>query len=230
MMLVTLAFGAFARLIRTPRTWLALGVWFPLALAIAFFARDQDAAHPADHLLVDVVGAVILPLLVYLLVGAMLGAGSLAASASPYVALGARPAWATLAFVGVGATACCACGAALCGAVAALAHGAGDPPRAHDALVSAYVGGLGGAAYACWFACGAAFGRRGGGRPIALVLDWLLGAQDGTTALFTPRAHVRNLLGGAPPLHFPERASALALVGIVAVSILLSVRRVRPKR
>lgn len=228
-MFATLAFTAFVRLARAPRTWLALGIWVPLALAIALFARAQGGGHPADHILVEIVGAAILPLLVYLLIGAMLGAGSLAASASPYVALGARPAWVTLTLVGVGATACCVCGAAIAAAVALLAHGPGDPPRAHDAIISAYVGGLGGAAYACWFACGASFGRRGGGRPVALVLDWLLGVQGGVTALFTPRAHLRNLLGGAPPDRLPERASALALVAIMAVCLLLTVRRVRPR-
>ena len=47
--------------------------------------------------------------------------------------------------------------------VAALAHGAGDPPVARDALASAWVAGLGGAAYASLFCFGASFGKRGGG-------------------------------------------------------------------
>lgn len=225
-----LALAALARLVRAPRTWLALAVWFPLALAIGLFARAQGMVHSADHVLVDVVGALILPLLVYLLVGAMLGAGSVAASVSPLVAFGARPSSVAVTLVGVGAVACCFCGAVLAATVALLAHGSGDPPRLRDAIASAYVGGLGAGSYACWFFFGAAFGRRGGGRPIALVLDWLLGTQDGCTALFTPRAHVRNLFGGSPPVDLPERASALALVGICAVCLIFTVYRVRARR
>jgi len=228
--MTALAFAALVRLTRTQRTWLALAVWFPLALAIGLFAREQGVAHGAGHVLVDVVGALILPLLIYLLVGSMLGSGSVATSASTLIGFGARPALVIVTFVGVAAAACFVCGAALAGAVAILAHGPGDPPRAHDAVASAYVGGLGGAAYACWFFCGGAFGRRGGGRPVALVVDWLLGAQGGTAALLTPRAHVRNLLGGAPPMDIPERTSALALVALSLACVLLAVRRVRAKR
>jgi hypothetical protein len=225
-----LALAALARLTRAQRTWLTLAVWFPLALAIGLFAHAQGLVHPADHVLVDVVGALILPLLVYLLVGAMLGTGSVAASVSPLVAFGARPSSVTVTLVGVGAVACCFWGAVVAATVALLAHGPGDPPRLRDAIASAYVGGIGAAAYACWFFFGAAFGRRGGGRPVALVLDWLLGAHDGATALFTPRAHVRNLFGGSPPVDLPERASALALVGISAACLLLTLYRVRAKR
>lgn len=230
MTFVTLMLAALTRLARTRRTWLAIAVWFPLAVTIGLLARAQGIVHSADHVLVEVIGAVILPLLVYLLVGAILGAGSVAAFAKPFVALGARPVWVTLALVGVGAIACSVCGAALAAAVAALAHGPGDPPRVHDALTSAYVGGLGGAAYACWFTYGATFGRRGAGRPIALVVDWLVGAQGGFFALFTPRAHLRNLLGGAPPSQLSERASSIALFAIAAACLLHSLRRVQPRR
>ncbi|MGA7119898.1 MAG: hypothetical protein WBY94_07375, partial [Polyangiaceae bacterium] len=45
-----------------------------------------------------------------------------------------------------------------------------------------------------------------------LVADWVLGASDGAAALLTPRGHVRNLLGGVPPLDVSQRASAIALV------------------
>lgn len=230
MTFATLAFAALLRLTRTARTWLALAVWFPLAVTMGLLARSQGIAHSADHVLVDIVGALILPVLAYLLIGAMVGAGSVASAASPLVALGARPTWVTLALVTVGATACFVCGAGLGAAVAALAHGPGDPPRVRDAITSAYVGGLGGAAYACWFSCGATFGRRGGGRPIALVLDWLLGAHGGTAAVFAPRMHLRNLLGGEPPFQLPERVSALALLGLSVACVLVTARRVRAKR
>jgi hypothetical protein len=74
---------------------------------------------------------------------------------------------------------------------------------------------------------GSSFGRRGGGRPVLLVVDWMLGASGGAAALMSPRGHVRNLLGGAPPMDLSERASALLLVALAVVCALWSVRRAR---
>ncbi len=99
-----------------------------------------------------------------------------------------RAAAATVAVVvGVSAAACAVLGAA----VAIVAHGSADPPVARDAVASAYAGALGGAAYASLFVLGSTFGRRGGGRTVALVADWLLGANATAVAFVTPRAHLR---------------------------------------
>ena len=72
---------------------------------------------------------------------------------------------------------------------------------------------------------GASFGKRGGGRTGLLVLDWVLGMGHGAVALVTPRAHLRNLLGGAGPMEWSGRASAAALVVLAVVCALLAVRR-----
>jgi hypothetical protein len=96
-----------------------------------------------------------------------------------------------------------------------------------DALASAYAGSLAGAAYAAWFSLGASFGRRGGGRAAALVVDWLLDGMGGVASLGCPRAHVRNLFGGPPPLGLSERASAVALVLLTIICVLLAILRVR---
>jgi len=214
-----------ARLVRTPRPLLVVAAWCAVAVAFALLARSGGAAHGADHALVGAYGALVLPLLAYAVVGATLDARSLAASGVPLVAFGAAPTRVAGVTLAVAAAATALLGALLACAVAVIAHGSSDPPLARDALVSAYAGALGGAAYASWFALGASFGRRGGGRAVLLVVDWVLGATGGAAALVTPRAHVQNLLGGVPPLGLSERASATGLVVIGAVCALWAVRR-----
>jgi hypothetical protein len=210
----TLAQPPIARLARRPRAWIAVAAWGALALAFAIAARQQRAAHGADHVLVDTYGALVLPLVAYLIVGATLGSQSLRASIAPVVGFGAAPARAAAATIGVAASASAALGGVLGAAVALVAHGISDPPLWRDAIVTAYAGGLGGIAYAAWFSLGASFGRRGLGRAGLLIADWVLGATSGAGALLTPRGHLRNLLGGVPPMDLPQRASAFALVAI----------------
>jgi hypothetical protein len=223
--IATVARPSLARIFRTPRALLALGAWCVLALGFALAARSRGSANGADHVLVGAYGALILPLLAYTLVGAILGARSLVASTAPLVRFGAAPTRAAAVTVGVALAAGVAIGAVLAALVALLAHGSGDPPVAGDALASAYAGALGGAAYAAWFAMGASFGRRGGGRTVLLVADWVLGLGRGAVAVVTPRAHLRNLLGGAGPMEWSGRASAAALVVIAVVCVLVAVRR-----
>jgi hypothetical protein len=206
--------------------WVTMGAWTTLALSVAGVAHGRGAAHGADIVLVDTVGALILPLLAYGLVGAAVGGRSLSRSGLSLVAFGAEPVRAAGATIAVAAAACAVLGAFIASAVALVAHGSADPARAGDALASAYVGALGGAAYACWFCLGATFGARGGGRALFLAVDWALGSVD-TAALVTPRGHLRNLLGGAVPLHLSGRASSAALIVIACACALLAARRCR---
>lgn len=223
----TLARLPISRLLRTPRTVLTIGAWTLLAVGFAVAARSQGASHGADRVLVDAFGALVVPLLCYAIAGGALGAGSLSAAGAPAVLFGstrARAAAATIAVVlGASVASCAVLGAA----VAIVAHGSADPPVGRDAIASAYAGALGGAGYASLFALGSTFGRRGGGRTVALVADWLLGANATAVALVTPRAHLRNLLGGTPPAALGERASALALLLLALLFTMLAVRRAR---
>jgi hypothetical protein len=226
--IAALARPTVARLVRTRRAWLTSGAWCALAIAVAAAARANGAAHGADHVLVEVLGPFVLPLLAYALVGAALDARSLGASVAPLVSFGApaRRAVAAAWIVTVGA--CTALCAVLAAATAIVAHGAEDPPLVRDAFASAYVAALGGSAYAAWFLLGATFGRQGRGRAAFLILDWVLDRADGVLALVTPRAHLRNLLGGTPPMDVPQRASAIALVcllGVYAFGALWRTRR-----
>ncbi len=226
-MIAAIARAEVLRLARTRFGWLATGGWCAVAIVAALLARHDRAYHGADRALLGAYATVVLPLAAFGVVGALLGARSLAAAVEPFARFGAPPVRSAWVAVGVGAIACALLGGALAAAVALLAHGELDPPRTHDALTSAYAGALGGAAYAAWFALGAAIGRRGGGRATLLVADWVLGAGHGTAALFAPRAHVRSLLGGLPPLELPASASALALVAIALLCAALAAWRVR---
>ena len=226
-MTMALARPPLARLVRRPGAWIAAGAWGALACVVSAIARVQGSVHGADHALVDVFGALVLPLLTYAVVRAALGAGSLRTSTAPVVAFGADPARAAAAAITVAAVTCAAAGALVAAAVAFVAHGVSDPPPLRDAATSAYAGGLGGLAYAAWFSLGATFGRRGGGRGVLLVVDWVLGATGGAGALVTPRGHLRNLLGGAPPMDLSERASAIALLALTLLYALIAIRRSR---
>jgi hypothetical protein len=224
---VGLARLPIARLFRTARAWTAAGAWSALAIAMAVFMRTRGASHGADDVLVEAFGALVLPLLAYTLVGAALGARSVAGSTTALAAFGASRARAAAATVAVAVAASAVFGALLAASVALVAHGAADPPLARDALVSGYVGGLGGAAYASWFSLGAGFGRQGGGRLMALLVDWVFGVSGGTLALFAPRAHLRSLLGGAPPLDWSQRWSAVALAVLALACAIGAVGRAR---
>lgn len=227
-MSASLARLPLARLVRTPRVWLGVGAWCALALILAVTARHAGSAHGADHVLLDGYASFALPLLAFAVVGGALGARSIGASTASMVAFGASPFRAAAAGVLVGGAACAATGALLAAGVAAIAHGSADPPALRDALASAYAGGLGGLGYASWFALGAGFGRRGGGRVALLLVDFVVSGDDGVLGLVTPRAHVRSLLGGPLVMDLPGRASAAALVAMAVVYGLLAVRRARP--
>jgi hypothetical protein len=225
--IAALARPPVARLLRTPRTRIAVGAWIAVAIAFAIAERWRGSAHATDRVLLDAYGPLVLPLLTYALVGGVVGNRSLSLAARPLIAFGASPARATALAVIVAAAACTVAGAVLAAGVSLVAHGSADPPMVRDAISSAYAGGLGGAGYATWFMLGATFGKRGGGRPMLLLVDWILGAGDGAAALFTPRGHVRNLLGGMPPMDLPGRASAAILTALAIAWALIALRRAR---
>ncbi len=226
---LALARPVVARLFRSPRTLLAIGTWYAVGVALALTARAHGSSQAANHVLIGAFGAFLLPLLAYTLVGGALGTRSLSASGAPLVAFGPSPFRVAGVSLAVAMLATALASAALAVGLALLAHGTGDPPLGRDVIATAYVGSLGGAAYASFLSLGASFGRRGGGRAVFLVVDWLLGGAGGVLSPVCPRAHVSNLLGGAAPLDLPERASSVALVvlglGFALVAALRAGRR-----
>lgn len=105
-----------------------------------------------------------------------------------------------------------------------VAHAEGNPPLARDLFTSGWIAALTAAAYTGWFMAGATFGRRGGGRWVPLLLDFLIGASSGVAGAILPRANAASLLGGAGPLGLPQAssslilgASAMTLAGVAAL-------------
>ncbi len=226
-MIAALSRAPAARVLRSARSRVSAGGWAAFAMALAIAARRAGSSHAADHVLLQAFGPVVLPLLAYALVGAVVGSGALSSSGAPLVAFGAAPWRVAAATLFVACAACATAGGVLALAIDAVAHGAADPPIARDLIACVYVGGLGGSAYAAWLTLGASFGRSGGGRLAFLALDWALGASDSATALATPRGHLRNLLGGVPPIDLSERTSAAALLGLALACGLLAMWRAR---
>jgi hypothetical protein len=136
--------------------------------------------------------------------------------------------------VALGTIVAAAGASALLGAIFAMiavlaAHGDGNPPLARDLLTSGWIGALTAAAYAAWFAFGATFGRRGGGRWLPLFLDFAVRGGAGTLAAVFPRGHATNLLGGTVtgPLGMGQVESSLVLVGMIAALAALAALRCR---
>jgi hypothetical protein len=100
-----------------------------------------------------------------------------------------------------------------------------DPLLLHDSLTSAWIGALAGVAYTALFLCGATLGRAGGGAFVLLALDFAFGAGTGVTAVIWPRAHVRNLLGGAAPLELPQIASSACLLALFLLLVTIATQR-----
>jgi hypothetical protein len=217
----------FARVTRSRRALLPVLAWLALAVGDAVARRHHLATHAADHALLDVFGAIALPLLAYSVVGGMLGGSGLVRATRPLVSFGAQPVAAALGAIAAAVLASTVLGGIAGALVVAVAHGAGDPPLAQDAITTAWIAGLGGAAYAALFTLGSAFSARGIGRPIVLALDWILGAGTAAGAVVTPRAHLRNLLGGAPPLELSQKMSAACLLLMTIVFIACAALRAR---
>jgi len=119
--------------------------------------------------------------------------------------------------IAAGLAASATLGAAFAVLAVAVAHGPGNPPLARDLLTSAWIGALTAAAYASWFAAGATFGRRGGGRWVPLLADFVLGGSAGLAGAILPRANAASLLGSAPPLGLPHASSSLILAASAVV-------------
>jgi hypothetical protein len=223
---IALARLPLARLVRTRRAALPLLGWSVVAFGATLLARHGGGSSD-DRALLGVFAPFVMPLVAYAIVSAALGGEGVSSAAAPLVRFGAAPRLCALAAAVVATAAC----ALVCSAMAALlvlaAHNPADPPLARDAMLSAYGGALGGAAHGAFFVLGAAITARGGGRAVALVVNWLLGAAPGWAAVLVPYAHARSLLGGEPAVMLSERASAWSLGVIIVVCLGLTTLRVR---
>ena len=226
-MTLVLARVPFARLVRTRRGRGTVFLFTLVAFLAAWAARAGGSATGADHVMRGTFGALVLPLLAYGIVGAALGGAGMRRGIRAVVSLGAPPKTAALSCTLVAMIASALLCALVAAVACAIAHGASDPPLARDIPASMFVGLVGGAAYAAYFAAGSAIGS-GVYRAGFLVLDWFLGAAGGVGAVFTPRGHVISLLGGPLCAELPRAASSVGLVllaaAYVGLALLLSRR------
>lgn len=222
--MIALAGLPFARIVRVPRVVVTILAWAAFAILVAVVERKYAGSHGADLVLPEIFGSVVIPFLVFALVGAAVSSTSLRVALRPLTALGAngsRAAIMTILVVAIVSAVICA------GLGAGLVPLSGSPiPIRGDVIASAWVSGLGAASYACFFSLGATFGRKGAGRIAFLIADWLLGSTDGVE-LVTPHAHLRNLLGGAPIAHVSQTASAIVLGVIALLCAAIAARRAR---
>jgi hypothetical protein len=212
-----------ARLARRPAV---LGAALVVALVVASVAveRHVGTAGAVDRALEASFGLAI-PLGAFALVGAALSRERLREAAWPLSRWGASGRAVALGVVAAAALASALLGAFSAALVVLLAHGAGAPPLASDAAISAWLGALAGAVYASWFALGASFGRRGAGRWVPFVLDFALGGTGGVLGAILPRGHLASLLGGAAPLGLSHPVSTAILVGEALALALLAAAR-----
>ena len=224
--MIALARLPLARLARTRRAALPLLGWCIAAFGATLLARQANASS-ADRSLLGLFVPFVMPLVTYAIASAALGGEGLVGATRPLVRFGASPRLTALA-AGVVTTVASGLACAIVGAgLVVAAHNAVDPPIGHDAALTAYAAGLGGAAHGAFFVLGSIVGARGGGRGFALVVNWLCGASPGFVSALVPYAHVRSLLGGAPAATLSQRESAWSLVAIIVVSLALSSLRVR---
>jgi hypothetical protein len=192
-------------------TWLVSVFGIALAVVGAIIERRVSSAGAVDRALHGIVGLV-LPLVLFALVAGVTGRAHLRDAcwgaarfgvARRHVALGI-----VLATAGIGAA------VALLIMVTSVvaAHSANAPPLARDALTSAWIGGLTGAAYVGWFTFGATIFQRGGGRFIPIAIDLVLGGSGGIVGVLLPRGNAQNLIGGIAPLGLSQPISAAILL------------------
>jgi hypothetical protein len=199
------------------------------ALVVGLVENRASGAGAIDRT-VRALGGWIVPLTTLALVGRSLGGSALGAFLWPLARFGHDR---RLLLVGTfGAIAARAVAAAIAstsvGILAASLGGHRAPSTLGIALelaISCSIAALAALAYSAWFLA-ASFGPRGEGRFALFFADVALG-DVGVVSLVLPRGAVLHLLGGAPVLELPQRASSALLVAMTLASLLLSGYRVR---
>jgi hypothetical protein len=204
------------RVLVTHALWAALLTW-TLSAAVALAEKRTAPYGAAERALEGHVFGLILPLALLFTSTRVLEPVRLESATLPLARFGlSRPT------VALGLISASMLAGALLAAVAAaitalVAHDPTAPSIAVDIVTCSWIGALTAAAYAGLFALGSTFGPRGGGRLVALALDFILGATSGFGSVLSPRAHAQNLLGGEPPLLLAQPVSAALLVCIAVV-------------
>jgi hypothetical protein len=194
----------------TPMAALVLALGASFVILVAVLERRASLSLAADRTLSGAVFGLVLPLLAFATLERATGRVRLAVATNSLARFGfsrRRVAFGMLAasavVVGVAS--------ALLAALAVIAARGSSSATLPDVLTSAWIGMLGGVAYTAWFLLASTFGARGGGRAVALFVDWILGSTTSWLAVPWPRGHLRNLLGSAPVLDMSQSAALIAL-------------------
>lgn len=196
------------------------------AAAVALAEKNVELLGSATRSLQGGAFGFLIPLTTFGAVGIVLRHGRLDDAAAPLARFGASRRAVALGLVSSAMLTSAVLATALASVTALLANDPFAPPLADDVAASAWIGALTGAAYAAFFALGSTFGRRGGGRSLALLLDFTLGGAVGLLGALTPRAHALNLLGAPPPLEtLSQAASASVLIAMTLAAAGLAIFR-----
>lgn len=225
------AFWAGARLVRrrlvAASSALGLVVALLVVLVVALLERRTGSRLATDRVLTGVALGVVLPLLAHGVVARALSGRRLDDALAELGRHGGdRRVGALGVVVGLGLVLAVA-GALIAAAGVVVVRAPADPLLARDVVTSTWIGALAGVSYAGFFALGSTLGKRGGGRGVALIVDWIAGAGAGAGAVLWPRGHVRNLLGAEPVLSLPQWSATLSLVVLACAYAALGLWRVR---
>jgi hypothetical protein len=207
---------------------LLAAVALAVSIAAAVFERRSFVLGAASRVLEGSVFAYVVPLVGLLGMAQILGRSRLDAASSALGRFGASRRAVAFGLVLAAMVLTVAVSAVSAAVAAAVAHDPTAPPALHDALTTAWIAGLAACAYAGLYAFGSTFGRRGGGRIVLFLVDWLVGSSGTAAALFLPHGHAENLLGAVAPLSVGQALSTASLALIAALFTLLSIRRCRP--
>jgi hypothetical protein len=193
--------------------------------ALAVLERRSSGGGAADSALEGPVFGFALPVLAYLLSERVCDGQRLDESVNVVARYGTDRRAALLGVLLVSAASMALAGALLAVSALVAAHTHRDTGFASDVRTSAVIAAVSGAVYALWFGAASLYGKRGGGRKWALIIDFVLGAGSSALAAPWPRGHARNLLGGLPVLDMSQSAAWIALLAIGAASVAVSVAR-----
>jgi hypothetical protein len=212
---------------RTARVAPALAAVAVLGSAWVEHRAEGEAAVVAADVTLGIAFGTCLPLMAYALVGCTSRKGRLDDAVRPLSRHGSNRRLAMLGIVVRTSIHVAAIGAVLGVVGVMVARGQFTSAALADALIAAWVGAIGGLAYTAWLSLGSLFGRFGGGRLLALLVDFSVGAGSSAVAAPWPRSHVRSLIGGDLVLGMPAWGSSLLLSALSALYVLLCLVRVR---
>jgi hypothetical protein len=202
-----------------------LGLLLIWTTLFSILSKQTGLSDATTHALVGPVFGVATPLAL-LLYARHLGASGLLAVSKTTALLGvSRQGFATGAVIT--AAGCAGIAGALSAILSvAMVRGGADPALARDLITSAWVGFLGGAAYASVLVSLSAT-HQGWSLFSFFLADWLLGSGTSAWTGLWPRAHLANLLGAEVALPQTFAISAGCLWGFCALGIAIFATRNR---